>query len=135
MGDDLVKPPHGELIAALRKQLLSEAADAIAALQSRIKELEDAMVILRDNPIAVHFNMLRGNIAKLTDAQVAHIYPAALATARREGMLEAAEMHERAYARCAESGDLDEAAWHQRMAEQLRTAADTPTEGDEDDGA
>lgn len=46
----------------------------LAEAQVEIERLKDALEILRDNPVAVHLNMLRGNIAKPTWDQIKHLY-------------------------------------------------------------
>jgi len=55
------------------------------------------------------------------DAALARIEALEHDSARTSALHEAAEMHERAYARTM---NLDEKAWHQRMAEHLRWMAD-----------
>lgn len=49
-------------------------ADAIAALRAENEALKADFAKLAD-PVAVHINMLRGNIAKPSWRQIKHIYP------------------------------------------------------------
>jgi len=46
----------------------------LAEAQVKIERLKDAMEILRENPVAVHLNMLNGNIAKPTWEHIKHLY-------------------------------------------------------------
>jgi|AntRauTorckE6833_2_1112554.scaffolds.fasta_scaffold201311_2 hypothetical protein len=53
-------------------------ADSSATSCSRCVELEQelaAIKIILADPVAVHANTLRGTIAKLSDANVKHVYP------------------------------------------------------------
>jgi len=58
-----------ELVAAARAEGAREA-------QEKIARMEASLEILRDNPAAVHLNMLKGNIAKPTWEQIKHLYRA-----------------------------------------------------------
>ena len=56
-----------ELVTAARAEGAREA-------QAKIARLTEALEILRDNPAAVHINMLKGNVARPTWEQVKHLY-------------------------------------------------------------
>jgi len=58
-----------ELVAAAKAEGAREA-------QEKIARMEASLEILRDNPAAVHLNMLKGNIAKPTWEQIKHLYRA-----------------------------------------------------------
>ena len=46
----------------------------LAEAQTKIARLEAGLEILRGNPVAVHLNMLNGNIAKPTWEHIKHLY-------------------------------------------------------------
>lgn len=71
---------HGDADAVFRswfqpsRQEYKECAeDARAALEAALGVVGNAEAILKD-PAAMHLNMLRGGIAKLTPAQIGHLY-------------------------------------------------------------
>ena len=49
-------------------------AEGASEAQAKIARLTEALEILRDNPAAVHINMLKGNVARPTWEQVKHLY-------------------------------------------------------------
>ena len=58
---------------ALTAELAKLRAD-LAEAQAKIARLAEALEILRDNPAAVHINMLKGSVARPTWEQIKHLY-------------------------------------------------------------
>jgi hypothetical protein len=58
----------------LRRELSLAKADAILSLRGGAGVVAPEVEALLKDPVAVHLNMLRGGIAKLTPAQIGHLY-------------------------------------------------------------
>ncbi len=64
---------EGRLVVVDSPELAKLRAD-LAEAQAKIARLAEALEILRDNPAAVHINMLKGSVARPTWEQIKHLY-------------------------------------------------------------
>ena len=92
------------------RQLLTDFTERHMSDEARIAAQDAEIARLREDPNAVHANMLRGTIAKPTWVQIEHLYPEDVARLRaeRDAAVEEAKIaHAQAFSAGWDAGQAD----------------------------